>query len=272
MLFVVFLILHLRILTVWHQRNHLLSQCTVIEPQNLRGETILLGLIAAVLLREIQDVWVGTLIQEVVYRFIELLLHTQMQRRLPKLVHHVDFSTTVNQPGRHLIIALEYMMHQNGRAIFIFDIQVLGPHREKVDNLMEILLCCEHDWVQTLRVVAILSQIALVIHQLQQLDVLFGDADENRREVFLSVRSIIIQLDLLHHKQACAFRSVVQDGIGEGTHFRLFIEFVHQPFLLFLATLFCVHDHDIEYLIVAIVSSNLKGRHAIVSLYIHRIV
>ena len=137
---------------------------------------------------------------------------------------------------------------------------------------MEILLCSEHDWVEALRVVAILSQIALVIHQLQQLDVLFGDTDENRRQVFLGVRSIIIQLDLLHHKKACTFRSVVQDGIREGAHFRLFIQLVHQPFLLFLATLFCVHDHDVEYLIVAIVSCNLKGRHAIVSLYIHRIV
>ena len=163
-------------------------------------------------------------------------------------------------------------MHQNSCSIFVFDIQVLGPHREEVNNLMKILLCGEHDWVEALRVVAILSQIALVIHQLQQLDVLFGDADENRRQVFLGVRSIIIQLDLLHHKKACAFRSVVQDGIREGTHFRLFIQFVHQPFLLFLATLFCVHDHDVEYLIVAIVSCNLKGRHAIVSLYIHRIV
>ena len=70
---------------------------TIIESNHIRSEPILLSFITTIFLREVQDMRIGTFIQQVFSSFLELPLHTIVQSSLAKLINHVYFCSSVDQ-------------------------------------------------------------------------------------------------------------------------------------------------------------------------------
>lgn len=110
---------------IWQQRNELLEPIAIVEAKHGSGDTVLLCVIARVQSIDIQDMLICSFVEQVVYLFLQLPLHTDRQSSLPLAVCEVYVGSPLYQNSRHFKIGIQHKIQQGRYLVVVFLIQCL---------------------------------------------------------------------------------------------------------------------------------------------------